>query len=78
MRTLAHSASRLLLLASSSHAFQTGFASLRTRALRVTSPVMSDDDFAGYVHKTVFMFPGQGAQTVGMGAEVAAEVPAAA
>merc|ERR1719238_62664 len=28
--------------------------------------------------KTVFMFPGQGAQTVGMGAEVAAEVPAAA
>ena len=27
---------------------------------------------------TVFMFPGQGAQVVGMGAEVAAEVPAAA
>merc|ERR1719238_2232640 len=28
--------------------------------------------------KTVFMFPGQGAQAVGMGAEVAREVPAAA
>merc|ERR1719352_1614939 len=34
--------------------------------------------FGSTESKTVFMFPGQGAQTVGMGAEVAKEVPAAA
>ena len=37
-----------------------------------------DDDFAGVKPGTVFMFPGQGAQVVGMGAEAAASVPAAA
>ena len=35
---------------------------------------MSDQDFDSVEPKTVFMFPGQGAQTVGMGAEVAKEV----
>jgi len=49
-----------------------------TRGLRVRAPLMADDDFAGVEPKTVFMFPGQGAQVVGMGAAVAAEVPAAA
>jgi len=53
----------------------------------VTSPTMSeavadaatkDDEFADVKPGTVFMFPGQGAQVVGMGAEAAAEVPAAA
>jgi len=79
MRAL-KSASRLLLVASTSHAFRTGMSPLRmaARGMKMSSPVMSDDDFAGYVPKTVFMFPGQGAQTVGMGVEVAAEVPAAA
>jgi len=38
---------------------------------------MADDEFS-YTPKTVFMFPGQGAQTVGMGVAVAEEVPAAA
>jgi [acyl-carrier-protein] S-malonyltransferase len=45
---------------------------------RVHTPHMSDDDFNGVKPETVFMFPGQGAQTVGMGAEVAKDVPAAA
>merc|ERR1719327_1909298 len=58
-----------------------------SRGLRMSPPLMAvsepvasatDDDFAGVKPKTVFMFPGQGAQTVGMGSEVAAEVPAAA
>ncbi|KAL1516044.1 hypothetical protein AB1Y20_002656 [Prymnesium parvum] len=70
-------ASRLLLVASS-QAFHPGVPLLRTRWLRSTHAIMADDDFAGYVPKTVFMFPGQGAQTVGMGAQVAAEIPAAA
>merc|ERR1719281_1060642 len=39
---------------------------------------MSDDDFDGVKPETVFMFPGQGAQVIGMGAETAKEVPAAA
>jgi [acyl-carrier-protein] S-malonyltransferase len=46
--------------------------------LRARGPLMSDQDFDSVEPKTVFMFPGQGAQTVGMGAEVAKEVPAAA
>jgi len=39
---------------------------------------MADDDFADVKPSTVFMFPGQGAQAIGMGAEAAKEVPAAA
>lgn len=48
------------------------------RGLRVRAPLMADDEFAGVKPGTVFMFPGQGAQVVGMGKEVAAAVPAAA
>lgn len=68
--------SRLLLL-SSAQAFNVGMG-LRSRAMRATLSMSADDEFAGYVPKTVFMFPGQGAQKIGMGVEVAAEVPAAA
>ena len=48
------------------------------RGRRVRAPLMADDEFAGVKPGTVFMFPGQGAQVVGMGKEVAAAVPAAA
>ena len=37
----------------------------------------SDTKFADYQPKVAFFFPGQGAQTVGMGKEVAEAVPAA-
>lgn len=37
----------------------------------------SDDAFAEYSAATTFLFPGQGAQSLGMGVEVAASVPAA-
>ena len=47
------------------------------RTLRASSLRMADDEFT-YTPKTVFMFPGQGAQTLGMGVAVAEEVPAAA
>jgi len=39
---------------------------------------MADDEFDGFATKTAFMFPGQGAQTVGMGAQTAVEFPAVA
>ena len=47
--------------------------SVRTSALRA-----SDSAFDGYSAKTTFLFPGQGAQSVGMAAETAAAVPEAA
>lgn len=37
----------------------------------------ADDAFEGYSANKAFLFPGQGAQSVGMAAETAAEVPAA-
>merc|ERR1719313_27140 len=49
-------------------------ATTRVRALTMAA----DDEFAGVAPKTVMMFPGQGAQAVGMGKEAAAAVPAAA
>ena len=49
-------------------------ATTRVRALTMAA----DDEFAGVTPKTVMMFPGQGAQAVGMGKEAAAAVPAAA
>lgn len=50
-------------------------ATVARGALRVRAG--ADDAFAGYKCKTAFLFPGQGAQSVGMAAETAAEVPAA-
>ncbi|KAK3252760.1 hypothetical protein CYMTET_37961, partial [Cymbomonas tetramitiformis] len=38
----------------------------------------ADGDFADYEAKVAFLFPGQGAQTVGMAKELCEEVPAAA
>ena len=72
---------RFGLLLSSTHALSvaSGLARRAPRGIRLRSfASMSDGAFAGVAPKTVFMFPGQGAQTVGMGASVAAEVPAAA
>ena len=67
------------LLFASCSAFQVGPAAQAAfRGLRARAPAMADDEFDGVAPKTVFLFPGQGAQAVGMGAEVAAEVPAAA
>jgi len=48
-------------------------------ARRMTTRVSAADDaFAGYSAATTFLFPGQGAQSVGMATETCAEVPAAA
>jgi len=71
--------SRLLLtIGVSAHGYQMGAGRQAVRAFRAGVARMGDDDFAGTKPNTVFMFPGQGAQTVGMGAELAAENPAAA
>lgn len=67
------------LVVASSQAYSMNTPLVAHRAgLRTRAPLMADDDFSGVKPSTVFMFPGQGAQTVGMGVEVAAEVPAAA
>ena len=73
------------ILAHSVHAFSVGgpppvvrsLCSPLHRTLRASSLRMADDEFT-YTPKTVFMFPGQGAQSIGMGVETAETVPAAA
>ncbi|PSC67477.1 malonyl-acyl carrier mitochondrial [Micractinium conductrix] len=44
---------------------------------RLTVKASADAKFADYKPRTAFFFPGQGAQTVGMAVETAAQVPAA-
>mmetsp|Transcript_82573 Transcript_82573/g.114112 ORF Transcript_82573/g.114112 Transcript_82573/m.114112 type:complete len:350 (-) Transcript_82573:460-1509(-) len=60
--------------------FTSGSAALQmsSRAARWRGPRMMATEISQLEPKTVFMFPGQGAQVVGMGVEAAAEVPAAA
>jgi len=56
-------------------------SSVRGSALRrlgSSSLRAGDDAFAGYSANSTFLFPGQGAQSVGMAVETCAEVPAAA
>ena len=73
------------ILAHSVHAFSVGgpppvvrsLCAPLHRTLRASSLRMADDEFT-YTPKTVFMFPGQGAQSIGMGVETAETVPAAA
>lgn len=48
-----------------------------THTLSPPSQTVADSKFADYKPTTAFFFPGQGAQTVGMAADVAASVPAA-
>merc|ERR1719247_146645 len=70
------SSAMLLLVARSARAYSLAAprAALATRA----APSMSDAEFDSVKPATVVMFPGQGAQVVGMGAEAAAALPAAA
>lgn len=49
----------------------------RTFGRKATSVAASDNDFDDFSAKVAFMFPGQGAQFVGMCSEVCEEVPAA-
>lgn len=50
---------------------------LRTAGRSMTSLAASDNDFDGFSSKVAFMFPGQGAQFVGMCGDLCKEVPAA-
>jgi hypothetical protein len=47
------------------------------RAAAVVVRAAADDEFDGYTAGTAFLFPGQGAQSVGMAAATCAELPAA-
>lgn len=62
-----------LLLSPSVRAFAPAARSVRS----VSSVSASDTDFDGFTSKMSFMFPGQGAQFVGMCGEVVKEVPKA-
>lgn len=56
----------------------TGRVAFSTRAARSSSVMkMADSDFDDFSSSVTFMFPGQGAQFVGMCADVCKEVPAA-
>jgi len=73
-----NSALATLLAATATQGYQLP-SFVAARPLRSTSlRLAADDEFAEVKPSTVFLFPGQGAQVVGMGAEAAAEVPAAA
>jgi [acyl-carrier-protein] S-malonyltransferase len=54
-----------------------GVGSLRTSARSFSRLSASDSDFDDFSSKVSFMFPGQGAQFVGMCGDLCAEVPAA-
>ncbi len=45
-----------------------------SRFSSTASQASSDDDFASFTTKVTVLFPGQGAQFVGMGKQLAAEV----
>ena len=68
----------LYALVASAHAYNLGVPAARGLAQKRAHVRLADDEFAGVKPGTVFMFPGQGAQAVGMGKEAAAAVPAAA
>jgi len=72
----------LLLLASimpAVFAFQLSKFAVHKSAVRYARPLfmMADNDFDGYSAATTFLFPGQGAQSVGMATSVVEEVPKA-
>ena len=74
------SSSAMLLLVAKTSAYSLGsaFRAAPLRTTRAAAFSMSDTEFDSVKPATVFMFPGQGAQVVGMGAEAAAALPAAA
>jgi len=69
----------ILLLLATRQTGVSAFAPTRLAFKRMVNPLYmsSDADFDDYSSKITFMFPGQGAQFVGMCADVCEEVPAA-
>lgn len=66
------------LLVAGSTALELGVLHARPRFMRTTAARMAGTEITALDAKTVFMFPGQGAQVVGMGVEAAESVPACA
>ena len=68
----------LLVAKTSAYSLGSAFRAAPLRTTRAAAFSMSDTEFDSVKPATVVMFPGQGAQVVGMGAAAAAEPPAAA
>ena len=68
----------LLVAKTSAYSLGSAFRAAPLRTTRAAAFSMSDAEFDSVKPATVVMFPGQGAQVVGMGAAAASELPAAA
>jgi len=67
----------MLLLAATSRLSSAFVPATKSFSRALTKVAGSDNDFDEFSSKVAFMFPGQGAQSVGMCSEVVSEVPAA-
>lgn len=70
-------ANAMILLAATSRLSSAFVPRAKTFSRAMTKVAASDSDFDDFSSKVAFMFPGQGAQSVGMCSEVVADVPAA-
>lgn len=67
----------MILIAATSRLSSAFVPTAKTFSRALTKVAASDNDFDDFSAKVAFMFPGQGAQSVGMCSEVVADVPAA-
>lgn len=67
----------MVLLATTSRLSSAFVPTAKSFSRAFTKVAASDNDFEEFSSKVAFMFPGQGAQSVGMCSEVVSEVPAA-
>jgi len=72
-----NSSSAMILLAATARLSSAFVPTAKSFGRTLTKVAASDSDFDEFSSKVAFMFPGQGAQSVGMCGEVVSEVPAA-
>jgi len=77
MVQLLNSSYAMILLAATTRLSSAFVPTAKSFGRTLTKIAASDNDFDDFSSKVSFMFPGQGAQSVGMCSEVVAEVPAA-
>ena len=77
MVQLLSSSYAMILLAATSRLSSAFVPTAKSFGRAMTKVAASDNDFDEFSSKVAFMFPGQGAQSVGMCSEVVSDVPAA-